>query len=236
MWTHLIRWGQGVIWRPSKASLIVTSIKNWNDSLESIISLNWPLANTTTCTVRVDAFYWFLWQTQRSILLKSRVTSLRQMWIEFWGEKHLQRSELLKGDIFKNRYHFLSVIHTYITFHQLYAMTFPVYVFLLPPLTWLHVLRLESHWEKKSDFVVIYLIIYLFIFLSVAVNNNFNKSVAYILSDAKEKRCLQSGEEHLCCEHILTLHCYRQEESHEESKFNGLNQIYWIKFKSVSLA
>lgn len=41
--------------------------------------------------------------------------------------------------------------------------------------------------RKKSDFVVIYLIIYLFIFLSVAVNNSFNKTVAYMLSDVKEK-------------------------------------------------
>lgn len=80
--------------------------------------------------------------------------------------------------------------------------------------------------RKKSDFVVIYLIIYLFIFLSVAVNNSFNKTAAYILSDVKEKQCLQSEEEHLCCEHIFTLHCYRQEEDTEESKFNGLNQIY----------
>lgn len=165
MWTHLIRWGQGVIWRPSKASLIVTSIKNWNDSLESIISLNWPLANTTTCTVRVDAFYWFLWQTQRSILLKSRVTSLRQMWIEFWGEKHLQRSELLKGDIFKNRYHFLSVIHTYITFHQLYAMTFSrLCLFASPPhMTARTEIRITL--RKKIRFCC-YLFNYLLIYIS----------------------------------------------------------------------
>lgn len=80
------------------------------------------------------------------------------------SSKHSQHSELLKGDIFKNRYHFLSVIHTYITFHQL-PWPFPIYVFLLSPLTWLHVLRLESHWEKKIRFCC-YLFNYLLIYIS----------------------------------------------------------------------
>lgn len=139
------------------------------------------------------------------------------------------------------RWHFqksvsFPVSYTYIHNFPSVAMTFScLCLFAFPPhMTARTEIRITL--RKKLDFVVIYLIIYLFIFLSVAVNNSFNKTVAYILSDVKEKQCLQSEEEHLCCEHIFTLHCYRQEEDTEESKFNGLNQIYWIKFKLVSLA
>lgn len=95
------------------------------------------------------------------------------------------------------RWHFqksvsFPVSYTYIHNFPSVAMTFScLCLFAFPPLTWLHVLRLESHWEKKSDFVVIYLIIYLFIFLSVAVNNSLKLLLIYKVMRKKSNVCNQ---------------------------------------------